>query len=70
MRDTLNGISRRGEALQYHFSSGKYHFSRRRRISLLVLTEKEITFRRITDLLSLSVVIRTCYAEPCYLLRS
>ena len=40
-----NRISLQGKALQYHFLQGKYHSSRQRRISLLVLTKKERIFR-------------------------
>ena len=40
-----NRISLQGKALQYHFLQGKYHSSRQRRISLLVLTEKERILR-------------------------
>ena len=50
-----NRISLQGFALQYHFLSGKYYSSRQRRISLLILTEKERTFGSYeTDLFSLS----------------
>ena len=52
-----NRISLRGEALQYHFPSGKYHSLRQQRIPLLCQQKKREHFRYKTNLFSLFV----CY---------